>query len=965
MLNREFLRRLTFRFARGDGGWLPYYLFYLGTLNSHTGSQLALIDKRPQVGYGLYDPKLFNATFAPHGPNSNTYMGEYPVSCGDHMQFARSGSSKSLDISAGVKQSIALQNYYQGIDTENLQSVSRVPWSAVALDPAVMVDSIDGPFNFDAIVDLYMDPDICNSTTGIQLSKEFIDAVEARLNVGAGGGSYSHDTIYLNPYLSSKDTNGPHMFVTSSNLDYDPSRPFLRFAGHMYGSIHDYMLSDIDADLLKVRLSANPMHQAFINPNCVMLAASGALSWYVPVAAVLSGGTNPTTHVSSVYSSAFNRPSFNVRNFNTTSDPVSVTSDVRPAFNQRVTTLIDRPGDTSRASYRIERYANEMVEWSLTSHLPRVDSNGNDTKYFTELGSYMSANNSGYDYRLYYGCLQPVAFPAAQEPEDHWLWYVSMDEEYNFWLNRQELGRANLSECMSPIPCSPIQMIVFNGRVWMLHGSEIRVFVIATGILNTYTVNTDLPVTKLMTSIAVDREQHRVWVGHETGVFEFTNETFTALDLSALPTSAQYVARQGLSAVNGYLAWNTVEELDKHNEYGVLSEQYVVRWTVASNSGFAWSHDDIAGSAHFVLSTSILVQLNRIGLRSNGDILVLYTSKEETYYYNGPDFSWFKVNTDGTLFCRHYREHLCQTTISFECSLMYVLPIHRIDDFHYSCGAVPFNQPDATRDQYDPLLCSTPTGLFDFRLDEENNFVYVHPGYQEMQADTALHDGWSANFSDVVNNPHTHKALIPFQSLIIRASDFEAAMHSSCPVILDGCFSLFMCGYQHICQMGIEYSWNGANWVHGIAGQVFVSKRMHTDFQNVTPAVKIAFDRSSTGFKFSRSNVYRVDAGPGTSTPLPTSTLYLGDYNVVSESTTIDSSGMITVSVASTDTFCGIDTEQTKDLVCSVDSTQLFFTTGTPGPNDFAVSKAGVFSFDSSNAGKMANIRYNFIRQAV
>jgi hypothetical protein len=228
-----------------------------------------------------------------------------------------------------------------------------------------------------------------------------------------------------------------------------------------------------------------------------------------------------------------------------------------------------------------------------------------------------------------------------------------------------------------------------------------------------------------------------------------------------------------------------------------------------------------------------------------------------------------------------------------------------------------------------------------------------------------LHDGWSTNFNDIVNNPHTHKALIPFQSLVVRGSDLEAALHSSCPVILDGCFSLFMCGYQHICQMGIEYSWNGANWVHGVAGQGLVSKRMHTDFQNVTPAVKIAFDRSSNGFKFSKAHVYRVDAGPGTSTPLPSSTLYLGDYNVMSENTVVDSGGTIIVSVAGSDTFCGIDVEQTKDLACSVNGTQLSFTTGTPGPNDFAVSKDGVFSFDSSNAGKTANIRYNFIRQAV
>lgn len=985
MLNRDFLKRLTFRFARGEGGWMPYYLFYLGDGSSTTGSQIAFSDDRAVEGAGLRNPAQFSA-FAKHGQALNASMSDYPVDYGDHLRIARVSNSQANDVTGGVKQSIALQNLYMGYqnDGEGLQYEPRIALSAVALDPEILIDPVASSFNFETVVDMYLDPEVRNGDA-TPISEAVLRMVRSRMTMGLNGDLEDlKNIIGSDPYTSYTDRagySGPRFFVTSSDLDFDPSRPLIRFIGRRVGLEHDYLSSDVDTDLLKVKLFANPIHIPFINPNCVLLAARASMVWYQPVAALIQGGINPVTVISPIYSSNWGRPSFNVRGFVASVDPVTASaSTARPKFKHRNVIEIDRSGSVASGSYRVERYACDVIERNLTSHLPMTDDVGKETKYFTDRATYLhNSVDNALTYRMNYSCLQPVAFPAAQEPNDIWLWYVSMDDDYEFWLNKQEIGRANVSQCVSKIPSSPIQMVVANGKVWMLYGSSIRVLTISTGTWNAYRTGVELPST-MLTSIAVDREKHKIWVGHETGLFEFTTSV-QPLDVSSLPTVARRVSRQGLQAVNGYLAWNTADFLQHKGGYELIFEHYVVRADTTNGTLFKWTFQDVVAAGLNEENVRIWEQLGRIGLRSNGEVLISHTSREESINRVGLGLSWFKVNADGTL----YRKHWCEnfSTLNGSASItepllrMFSLPMYRIDDFHYATGLVPFLVPGSygsfngsDKDESTVILSSNSpyfshsSQICEFRIDDDTNWLYQHPGHYEFQVDSAT-GAAEFQYSDIVNYPATKDALVPLESLIVRGPDMEFALFSSCPISYDGAYIMLMCGQQNRSPMGIQLSWNGSSWVHGVAGQRIRSRRLHSDLQPISPYVSVAFDSQGTGHIFNKLKVYRVDVQPGTSASMPNASLYLGDYAVRSENLIVGQDGSAEVSASKLDTFCGVDTEQVKDISCVVSGVPLTLVSSNPGASQFTLSKHGVFGFNISRAGATASVTYNFIQQAV
>lgn len=1004
--------------AQGCGGWLPWYMFYIGSPKAYnTGinrGQLALMDVRLDPSKGLHRPDVFAHVMAPHGAEMAVPLLNDVYDAGDHLRFVRSFKDvdgwtprqpQAVEVTGGVKQSVTLQNYYMGFgdDPEGLQSSARIPLVAADLDPDIFVDPVPGPLNFPAVVDIYVEPELRNG--GIDLTEDFMRTFRDRLTVADRDGSRDafrsrSQSFAINPYADVlRGSNNPDQsfistpFITSSDLDYDPARPKLRFVGYQFGPRNNYMLSDVDSSLLKLRLTADPMHEPFLNPNCVMLSLHTPRTWHMPVAAVLQGGLLPTTSVSPVYTTTWNRPSFNVLGFSTNTDPIVASAGARPRLKYRNVITIDRPGTAATGTYRVERYSHHVIEHMLTSHLPYIDAEGNKAKYFTDDatalhdGEINTQQGEGA-----WGCLQPVAFPAGQMPEDPWLWFVSMDDDYRFWLNKQEIGKANTADCLSKLPSSPIQLVVSATSVFLLYGSELRVFNIADSTWTILRAGTELPDT-VMHAIAIDREQSRTWIGHADGVFELLGSTFSAVDLSALPGAARRVAKQGLVAVNGYLAWNNHDYIQAAYEYEILIANYAVRVTVATGAAYAWSYADVSSDGQFSMNNMVAWQkIGKVGLRSNGDMLITHTESWASNYNLQLGLSWFKVRPDGTLFRKHFCQKFCGTFAVREWGAQYgdasalstthvfMPPVHRIDDFHYVTGAIPFRYPMSS-DSYmtapeknlfvcdsspgGPYLSSAgPSQILEFRLDEETNWLYLHPKAYAREL-----GGYAAcgqdQFSDLVNFPNQQDRLLPGFSLLTRGGDFEFALYSMCVVVIDKCYATLMAGAQHHLPMGIELDWNGFDWVHRVAGHAPRARALHTSQQPVSPHVSVAFDPSNTNFVFQKTNCYRVDVQPSTSATLPSASLYLGDYNVLTETVVVAANATATVSAAALDTFCGVDVENTKDIAASAGGSALVLVSGTPAAGQFSISKDGVCTFHTSLALASVQVTYNAITQAV
>lgn len=1002
MLNRDFLKRLVLRFGHGHGGWLPWYNFYTGGLdqdvNQQNASQLVFSDVRPDLALGHGDPKAFSAAFAPNGAADLPDLHDDVPDAAEHVRFIRSSKS-AADVIGGVKQALALQNYYMGYarsgaDPEGLQLKARIPLAAVPLDPDVLVDPVPGPFNNPAVVSLYIDPDLV-SGPGTELAKQVTDILQLRLTHGDINGSQSwyntRKTAFpLNPYLDTLDNNYTASefaipFIASSDLDFDPSRPPLRFIGFQYGDMLWYTQTAVTADLLKLKLSSDPMHTALLNPNCVMLALHTTRYWYKPVACVLQGGVSPVTRISALYESLWNRPSFNVLGFTPSSAPIAVTAAARPRIKYKTVIAIDRPGTTARGLYRIERYAGSVVEHNLTNHLPAVDSFGKPSRYFTEKATFIHDSTSPRYCLDSYGCLQPVAFPAGQQPDDPWIWFVSMDDDYKFWLNRQEIGKANAAECVSEIDAPPLQLVVTSDSVYLLHGSEIRIWKIGTRTWTSLKCRVELPDTMLR-AIAIDREQNRVWVGHKSGAFELLSTgSVSELNVASLPADAKSVSKQGLVAVNGYVAWSTNSTFAPRGDYERLTSSYVVRVTTSTSTVMHWTNDDVcyvgADNPYEYASGK---QLGRVGLRSNGELLIAHTDPWSSGFRSlaAVSMSWFKVNQDGTLFRRHWctKFGLRGPNLAVPDSdradehMVYMPPIHRIDDFHYVTGQVPFRYPasgysekdvfpfDMT--QYNPIL--SPEGqsqINEFRLDEDANWIYLHPCAYNGNNDRYTNMG-AQQFSDMVNFPGAQDSLIPPYSLVTRGSEFEFVLYSFCPIRIDGCYALLMAGNQMLLPMGIELDWTGTAWTHRVAGQPARAKTIHADAQPVGPHFNIAFDVGGSGHVFNKSTCFRVDVQPGTSIPVPEASLYLGEYLVATENVSPGPDGAATVSKASLGMFCGIDTENNKDIGAWIGSSPLVRVETNPGPGQFAVEQSGTFRFASALAGTQIRVTYNYIVQA-
>lgn len=987
MINREFMRRLVFRIFHGNGGWQPFYLFYLGD-----GAQLVMSDKQVTANIGLEQSDAFNTAFSPHGNSFATDLGigghaEGGVFTFDRMANKNVGNlssigPKAVDVNPGLKQTAVVQNYYMsGVNDEHLQEDrNRIPLIASPIDPAVFLDPMLSFLTSGNDVEFQIDVD-----TDVRVASQLGDALlakllEARLRDGGPafyGQNYPNsndptvvgDNPYIISYVNQGTTiSGLKLFMTSSNLEVDDESKLMRLVGSMYSQpVSGPVGSNID--LLRLQLFTNVSHDPLINKNCVLLVADTRWKWYLPVLAHLSSSRVKTAGISTIYYAPWMRRSCHVLGFNVDNSPVlTVSSPVRATYSTRTVIAIDRPGPVGTATYFVERYLNEVIEMTLASHLPKVNPDGTVAEYFTK-GNFIAYNNTKYWTEPHW-CLQPVAFPSAQQPEDPWLYYVSMDENYDYWFNRQELGKAHVSEALFKIAAPPTQIQIFGGNAWLLFGTAIWRYNVTTGVITKYTTGTELP-SVVLTSIAVDREVSKLWVGHQTGVFEFTNAVVSALNLSSIDVKQRKVRPQGLSAVNNFVAW--VNDFELH---GYDAESWVCRYDVTNSKLLSWDYGALCDSRDYSNYSKYRGRsIYGVNLRSNGDLIVMHSVNcVETGRSSSGSLTWCEVRADGTIF----RRFVCKRAFpgshdrGYSYSKLYSSPIHRIDDFHYtsvifsyteltsflntSAGSNPDNWGLSTI-----WLCNSMSGMNsslvnDFRIDEENSAIYMHP----MCNDASVFNP-RVNANEQETRFSAHRTPIPQNSLHVRASDALYAFYSTTPIVLNNAYSLMVCGMQYMNHLGVELSWNGTAWVHGTAGISNKSKKTHTVAASVHPSLSIAFNAGSS---YTGNTVYRVDTFPSTSSARDDLYMYLGDF--VTETTNIVmTAATMKVPASELPSFYGVDIDRVETLGCSIGPTNLTYVAAPtlPDANQFSMTKDSLI-LHASRIGATASLTYNFVKQA-
>jgi hypothetical protein len=1001
MLNIEFTKRLVCRIQAGNGGWMPSYMFYLNTDGGNSSSQL-LLNSTPlteslrKAGY-----EALNSAYASNdsrAPNMDAALGIGIAKTGSQVSLRRGKSLDSTNVDdswkrpgdsvGGFKHVVVAQNFYNNLSTGNPELDSglqtnalRVPYIVSPLDPAFPIDPLQNAVSPSLDLEISVEPEVKLASSDAR--PMLADYLRHRM-IASDGSYYSvyswndsqripqaNDNPYLfaNDYISYIVSHIP--YIMTSGLEVDDPAKLMRFIASFGQSI--VPSPEANPQLLKMRIypTAGPLEA-----NCVAIALHSGAQFYRPIVAFLSSGYAKVAGISSVYRLTASWPSTNTaaQSEDTTGTIVATSTGVRPTRTVRNVVCVDRPGYVGQATYRMERYSRALVEMTLTSHLPSTNPDGTPAEYFTR-GTFI---NPGYYTSYGNWCLQPVAFPSAQQPEDPWLYYVSMDELYRFWLNRHELGKAHVSDALIGLDEPPVQIAVRNGLVYLIYRKYVAVYNVSTGMLTKYSVVSTLGTDAFLTSITVDRELGKVYVGHSAGVFDFTSLTVAAIDLSSISADRRVVADSKLCAVNGYIAWTSNYVMER----GADAVSSFTRHRVSDGSTASWNYQDLTDMHVLTYDHGHKRSIGAVSLRSNGDVVVIYDSSRG-YYSRDVSPSLLVCSVDANkMLIRKYIMPIAfgsmpyyggQSMREFDLAQLF-----RVDDFHYVGTLTPVStivghndfgrengyssngptRPSAIEAFIDCTHANTGTKIRvnDFKIDEERCEIR---GHSVMNMLDELQD---ARFMNPEGKYTGHYIGLPPYSCYVRATERLHAYRSQHVVILDKTYALFICGMQYTSHNGVDLDWSGSDWVHGIADLPRRSKTTHTNAQAVSPWLNIAF---GAGNYLDGAYCYAVHTYPTRNgSPVNSRVLmYLG-LLVPATYTAILTDTATTIPPASDgQEYCGIDYERPDLMTCSVNGTPLTFSAGdsTPDSTQFSVIK-DVLHVHASHIGKTVEFTYSYVK---
>lgn len=1040
MVNHELTKRMVVDLlCGGRAGWAPWYSFYMGA-GSQIGLRTATVPDSKDVTAATASGQFVG------GPRHRDYWNSLDTpgitSVGGRTRFDPALRTRVHDGVAtptignkvptqgdrpGLHHTAVVQNWYMYQAYNNdPKTDARTPYVFADVDPSVMLDPVVATFSYETELSLELKPNI---TLGAKLEPQLSESVAALISsksaYSVGSTAMYQDSCTFMPSISSnpgyavsrdpyrttnaftsaiyRPSGNPYdlttfrLVQTKSFLDVtDPSK-LMRFCSlaHCANTSNgvqtlknpnpDTLLAGVTTDI-----EDNTNAQFLVMESSVMNAHKSVVSYMSWNASSLAPGLKP------VQVAPWYRPSMHLRGWsNDTSGVVTTASTARAPMRVEDIILPVQAGLPGLAKYRVERYVRSFIEYSLTNHLPHLTPSGTKAEYFTR-GVFMPRpdgySNGAYGDSAYNGdeqinamsyVQQPVAFPAAQAPEDPWLYYVSMDEDYNYWLNRQELGKAHVSEALCALVTPPTQMVVINNKVWLSYPRSVAVFDITSKSLTKY--QTGLPTA--MTSVAADREKSKVYIGHTGGVFDFTTCARVDIDLGSLTVDKRVVGETRLRAVNGYLTWVTVaddqQSGDVYNSYlcwASIADSVVLSWDICEFTGKrdfrAYSYNNTQRTWGFLASD----------LRSNGDLVVMHNSASGNSQGPNHELTWAKVNINGSIRRMFTRLHYWAGALGNDASVSSYVDgvksrtcLYRIDDLHYSALNVVHSV--ARRSSYITTAGAAESrntsymgrGYYagkvyakDFRIDDEKQFILVQLSKKPTPIGNTSQYNQSADYSGNVswlNVEEPNWWLPTFQGVETRPCDMKHAVNSGCVVILNRGYATLFCGLQGSSQLGVELSWSGSEWVPGVAGRPLVARTTHADAQALNPWATAAF---SATVPLTYASVYRSVSFPSCVRPKKPWYIYAGDLIEGNVFTGTVAAAMPIPPAEKGYGYIGIENTRADALSCVLDGTTTltFVPPGSsPSATQFCITGESLV-LHSSHIGKAVELHYAYVRAA-
>ena len=1003
MISTEMTKRMVPHIPYGNCGWMSSYMFYMGGGGNGGGSIRHI---------SLRDIKLTKSFLSDSSSDvSSAFSIAIPSDDIDTMHIPGVGrlidgieidnSSKSRTIGAlnslgsngttdSVNHTVVIQHCYMnnfatGDDTkvEGAPAQQYTPYIISSLDTSVLVDQVELPFSPILDMSVKVVPEVAVGQ-GPLILPSMANIIESRLRDSAtkyesGRNPVRHGNAAStdNPHMIRNNENIPDswfMHITSTNLEIDDYRKMMRLVGMLIMNIGSRLGQYYyNSQLLKFTLLKSGIN--YNNNGICVVAFNKVGSWHSPVVGFLSNDRVKVPGVSEISSGPVTAPSCQIYGFNGTTDKILATPLSRSSRTVVDVIRIDRPGITGKATYFLEKYNRNLIATALTSHLPMTNEDGSKSTYF-ETGTFLTRAGSNIEAQNDFSfCLQPTAFAMAQQPEDTWLYYVSMDDNLRYHLNRQELGKGHISEPLLPLSKPPLQMEVFGGKVWMVHESRIDIYSIDSGILDTYNHSDGLPTA--MRAIAIDREKNKVYIGHTGGIFEFTDTVIIDIQMPMIDSSHKIIQVCGITAVNGYITWitNKIENKVSSNK---SYPNYIIRHEIATGRTYEWTCASIMNLPK--CNPDILYYNSEPGmlassLRSNGDLILLYSSNID---HKAPTITLMSVSSDGKIRRKNTRDYFGIYGGYFGddwygghygSDYRLMCRMFRVDDLHYSVLAMPLrllqHTLDGTIGLFYPeesngnIYCPWTANPFtaDFRIDDADNRIYFYP----LPKTTLMYSRELSSISNFDEWRFTEPySPIPWASVYVRACDYEYAKYSSTVVILDKGYSLFVCGVQIPTSIGVELSWNGTEWVNGVAGVPNKARVTSSEYNNINEWTAVSFKE---GESFTSHTAYKVRTYPSCSTSYQGVHYYLGDLINDSVTMTIPSTSFNIPKPIDSTLYCGIEYERAELLECIVNGSTLNYSYGSESPDSthFAMYKDTMY-INPEHIGKEMALNFSYVK---
>jgi hypothetical protein len=780
----------------------------------------------------------------------------------------------------------------------------------------------------------------------------------------------------------------------------DDSSKCLRFLGQRAGSGNMPIQSGVvNHELLKIDFSksegfgpnsyqSNQYDQyvaPLLNHGCEIIFMKGDRPWFNPVVAQRGGTTKTTSVFGPKLKPLSHLGGMNPYGFTTATTDIAITST---QYDYKTKTVLNvlRGGGFGKAEYIVEQYLSNLVEYNLTCHLPD-EFEGKEIPYFTDRGKWAgqaffgTSSQIGADYLTTSagdakGCLGPVSFPSAQCPGDEWLWFVSEDEDDNFWLNKLKLGYATRAIAVTKLGRSPIQMEVDDTNVVMVYSDRISIWNIQSHRFTEWVCGDSIGNYKL-TAVAIDRTTGHYWFGHSNGAFLFDNGS-----VADIPTSTWVGAacgRQGLTASNGYVAWSPTEVLEFRGEYAFRRNSYACWWDSNKGIGRAVLYAEIMNgfsisgySGRSSYAGTLEQLICRVAVRSNGELIITHTQH----------WIWDNSGNDAlAITIVAFNDKLDATPITSMTKwtpdrignsygpgyLMYLLPLKLVSDVKLIGGVVGVPNNIAIGDTSYQWYSALSTGfavrqmIIEATIDDNHNRIHSH---SDAESGTCVSGGisvlnqYTGQSHDRLNFPGVRAAATEFLMTQVSADKVQNALDSLCVVQLKKSFAVFFSGQQDLTAGGMPLSWSGSDWTLPKARKQIASRKIDGTSHSVDTDTTVQF----SNVVYKSFSAYGFVCMPSTS-DAPDISIYFGDFVEVTESVKV--TGVNTpLGCKQFDAFCAIDLDRTSLLKCVVNGTSLtFVASSNPTVDQFSMTANGHIVLSSDHTGLTATVSYGYVAQ--